>query len=151
MGGVGVSNAVSAYITQKQRSVATMRSLGATSSRIMVHFLIQLGILSVIGIAIGVALGAIATAAALPTLGRSLSVDLPPQGHPAPLAIAAGFGILIAFAFSFVPVLRAQKLKPAMLFRSVGGALEKLGWREMLRLWVLLPLLIAAALIYGLA
>src|SRR6185437_16301689 len=46
VGGVGVSNAVSAYITQKQRSIATMRSLVATGNRIFVHFLAQLGILS---------------------------------------------------------------------------------------------------------
>ena len=151
VGGVGVSNAVSAYITQKQRSVATMRSLGATGNRIMVHFMVQLGILSVIGIAIGVVLGALATAAALPALGRILTVDLPPAIHFEALLTAVGFGLLIAFAFSFVPILRAQRLKPAMLFRSVGGAVEKLDGRELLKPKALLPLLIAAALIYALA
>ncbi|HTJ58257.1 MAG TPA: FtsX-like permease family protein [Devosiaceae bacterium] len=151
VGGVGVSNAVSAYVTQKQRSIATMRSLGATGNRIMVHFLVQLGILSLIGIAIGVTLGALATAAALPTLGRILGVDLPPEIHFVALATAVGFGLLVAFGFSFMPLLRAQKLKPAMLFRSVGGAMEKLGWHELLRPQAFLPLVGAAVLIYLLA
>ncbi|MEO8882705.1 MAG: FtsX-like permease family protein, partial [Devosia sp.] len=151
VGGVGVSNAVSAYITDRQRSVATMRSLGATGNRIMVHFLVQLGILSIIGIAIGVALGGIATALALPALGKILAVDLPPSIHVAPLATAVGFGLLVAFAFSFVPLLRAQKLKPAMLFRSVGGAMERLQFRELIKPKALLPLVISAAFMYVLA
>jgi len=151
VGGVGVSNAVSAYITERQRSVATMRSLGATGNRIMVHFLVQLGILSVIGIAIGVALGGIATALALPALGKILAVDLPPSVHVAPLLTAAGFGLLVAFAFSFLPLLRAQKLKPAMLFRSVGGAMERLQFGELMKPKAFLPLAISAVLIYVLA
>ena len=151
VGGVGVSNAVSAYITQKQRSIATMRSLGATGNRILVHFLTQLGILSAIGIVIGVALGAAATAAALPALGQILAVDLPPSVHFGALATAAGFGVLVAFGFSYVPLLRAQKLKPALLFRSVGGAMEKLSLRELSRPRALLPLVVSAVLIYLLA
>lgn len=151
VGGVGVSNAVSAYITQKQRSVATMRSLGATSARIFVHFLVQLGILSAIGIVVGLVVGAVVTAAALPALGQILAVDLPPTVYPTALATAAGFGILVAFAFSYMPILRAQKLKPALLFRSVGGATEPLSWREMLRPGAIVPLIVAAVLIYLLA
>jgi putative ABC transport system permease protein len=151
VGGVGVSNAVSAYITQKQRSIATMRSLGATGSRIFVHFLAQLGILSLIGILIGIALGATATAAALPALGNILDVDLPPSIHFDALATAIGFGVLVAFGFSYVPLLRAQKLKPALLFRSVGGAMEKLSLSEILRPRALLPIIVSAVLIYALA
>jgi putative ABC transport system permease protein len=151
VGGVGVSNAVSAYITQKQRSIATMRSLGATGSRIFVHFLTQLGILSLIGILIGIALGAAATAAALPALGDILGVDLPPSIHFDALATAIGFGVLVAFGFSYVPLLRAQKLKPAMLFRSVGGAMERLSLAEILKPRALLPIVVSAVLIYLLA
>ena len=151
VGGVGVSNAVSAYITQKQRSIATMRSLGATGNRIFVHFLAQLGILSLIGILIGIALGAAATAAALPVLGDILGVDLPPSVHFDALATAVGFGVLVAFGFSYVPLLRAQKLKPALLFRSVGGAMEKLHPGAIFRPQAILPLVVSAVLIYGLA
>ncbi|MDR3473129.1 MAG: FtsX-like permease family protein [Devosia sp.] len=151
VGGVGVSNAVSAYVTERQRSIATMRSLGATGNRIMVHFLVQLGILSMIGILIGVVLGAISTAFALPVLGRILAVDLPPALYPVSLLTAIGFGLLVAFGFSYVPILRAQKLKPAMLFRSVGGAMERLSWREFVKPQALLPLVGTAALIYVLA
>jgi putative ABC transport system permease protein len=41
VGGVGVSNAIAAYVTERQRSIATLKALGATSGRILTHFLTQ--------------------------------------------------------------------------------------------------------------
>ncbi len=86
VGGVGISNAVSAYIGERQRSIATLRSLGATGARIMVHFFTQTGVMSLVGIVIGLIIGAALTAAALPILGRILAVDLPPNDR---MAVAA--------------------------------------------------------------
>ena len=151
VGGVGVSNAVSAYISERQRSIATLRSLGATGPRIMVHFLTQIGILSLLGIVIGVIIGAACTMAGLPVLGSILSVNLPPSIDLPSLLTAVAFGILSAFAFSFVPLVRAQKLKPAILFRDAGGADVHLSRREYLNPGVLAPLLVAAGLIFALA
>jgi putative ABC transport system permease protein len=150
VGGVGVSNAVSAYISERQRSVATMRSLGATSSRITVHFMVQLGVLSLIGVMIGVVLGAASTALALPFLGHMLGIDLPPSIDAEALLTAIGFGMLVAFGFSFLPIVRAQKLKPAMLFRSLGTS-EPLEHKHTVQPLVVLPLAVTAGLIYLLA
>ncbi|MEO5806188.1 FtsX-like permease family protein [Devosia sp.] len=153
VGGVGVSNAVSAYITERSRSIATMRSLGATAGRINVHFLFQIMVLSSVGIAIGLALGALSTLAALPFLSTMLKIELPPQVHFPSLAIAAGFGLLIAFTFSFLPLLRAEKLRPASLFRSAGSGLAegRIGRRDLIRWRVAVPLVIAIGAIVGLA
>ena len=152
VGGVGVSNAVSAYVTERQRSVATMRSLGATSGRILFHFLVQVMLLTLVGIAIGLVLGVILTLIALPIIGSLLHISLPPIIDPAALLTAGGFGLLIGFAFGYLPLHRAQALKPALLFRSAGSAIEgRTTWRDLLHpaLWV--PLLLALAAIYALA
>ncbi len=151
VGGVGISNAVSAYIGERQRSIATLRSLGATGPRILVHFFTQIGILSLVGIGIGLAIGAALTAIALPVLGRILSVNLPPSIEWASLGTALAFGILAAFAFSYLPLVNARKLRPAMLFRTVGTSVQNLKTREYLEVGVILPLLIAALGIFGLA
>ena len=151
VGGVGISNAVSAYITERQRSIATLRSLGSTGPRIMVHFFTQIGLLSLIGIGIGLVIGAVLTAIALPILGRILGIDLPPSIEWASLAIALAFGVLAAFAFSYIPLVRAEKLRPAMLFRSVGTALPGLRTRDYADPMVFGPLLLAAAAIFLLA
>jgi putative ABC transport system permease protein len=151
VGGIGISNAVSAYIGERQKAIATLRSLGATGSRIMVHFFTQIGLLSMVGIVLGLVIGAGLTAAALPVLGRILAVELPPSVHFPSLATALGFGVLAAFAFSYLPLVNARKMKPAMLFRTVGTSVQNLRAREYIELGVLVPLIVSGLLIFALA
>ncbi|MDR3475000.1 MAG: FtsX-like permease family protein [Devosia sp.] len=133
VGGIGVSNAASAYINDRERSIAVLRSLGATGGRVMVHFLVQIMLLGVIGTAIGLLLGAVSTLAVLPVLGGYLSIVLPPALYPLPLLSGAGFGLIIAFVFAYLPLLRAAGLRPAALFRAAGGlAAQPLRWRLLL-------------------
>lgn len=153
VGGVGVSNAVSAYLTDRQNVIATMRSLGATSARIMVHFLVQILVLAVLGILLGLVLALLVTLIALPILGNLLALDVQAGIHPPSLLIASGFGLLTAFLFGFLPLRRAQKLKPATLFRSAGaGGVERgLTWRELIHPTTAVPLLVAVAAVLALA
>lgn len=152
VGGVGVSNAVSAYVTERQRSIATMKALGATGARIMVHFLTQVMLLTLAGIVLGLLLGAGLTLLLLPILGGLLGLALPPVLDAATLWTAAGFGALIGFAFGYLPLRRAGKLRPALLFRSAGSAVEGgLGWRDLLRPGLWLPVGLAALATYALA
>ena len=111
VGGVGVSNAVGAYIIERQRSIATLRSLGATSARILTHFLFQIMLLTLLGILIGLALGAVLSLIALPIIGNLLSIQLDSAVHPSSLLTAAGFGLLVGFAFAFLPLARAKSLQ----------------------------------------
>ena len=151
VGGVGVSNAVSAYLAERQTSIATLRSLGATSARIMVHFLAQILLLSLAGVVVGLVLGAGTTLLVLPVLSGMLAIDLPPSIDPASLLSAAGFGLLIGFAFALLPLRGAQKLRPASLFRATGSSETALGWRELLQWRTFGPVVLAIAAIAGLA
>jgi putative ABC transport system permease protein len=152
VGGVGVSNAITAYVNERQRSIATMKALGATGPRILMHFLTQVLILTVAGIVIGLVLGVALTAIILPILGGLLGLALPPVIDIGTLLTAAGFGLLTGFAFGYLPLVRAEKLRPALLFRSAGSAVEGgLGWRDLLAPGLWLPLGAAVGLIYALA
>ena len=152
VGGVGVSNAIAAYVTERQRSIATFKALGATGGRIMGHFLLQVMLLTVVGIILGLILGAVVTIIALPILGGLLSISLAPVVDLPALLTAAGFGLLTGFVFGYLPLRRAQTLQPALLFRSAGSAVEGgLGWRDYLKPGLWLPLGIALALVFGLA
>ena len=132
VGGVGISNAVSAYIQERQRSIATLRSLGATGARILVHFFTQVGLLSLVGIVIGLVIGAALTAAALPILGGILGVDLPPSVESPSLVTALGFRRPRRLRVLLSAARQAQKLRPAMLFRTVGTSVQSLKTREYL-------------------
>jgi putative ABC transport system permease protein len=65
---------------------------------------------------------------------------------------AGGFGVLIGFAFGYLPLHRAQTMKPALLFRSAGSVVEGVTrWRDVLNPTLWLPLLLALAAVYALA
>ena len=152
VGGVGVSNAVAAYITERQRSIATLKALGATSARILTHFLTQVLLLTAVGIVLGLILGAVITVIALPIVGNLLSINLPIIVDPLSMLIASGFGILVGFAFAFLPLKRAEQLRPALLFRASGAAIEGgISWRQLFRPGFIVPLVLSIAAIYGLA
>ncbi|RUT34853.1 FtsX-like permease family protein [Arsenicitalea aurantiaca] len=152
VGGVGVSNAVSAYVAERQGAIATLRSLGATGARVMVHLLVQILVLTAAGIAIGALLGALATLVALPMLGGLLSLELSASIHWPSLVTAGFFGLLVGFAFAYLPLRQAEALRPALLFRTAsGGVTAGLGWRALLRPRNGLPLAIALGLVILLA
>jgi putative ABC transport system permease protein len=151
VGGIGVANAVTAYLTGRERSIATFRSLGATGRRVMVHFMAQIMLLGVAGTLIGVALGALATLGLLPLLGRYLEIDLSAALYPGPLALGALFGLLIAFVFAYLPLFRAARLRPAALFRAAGGHAGRLVSRALIKPRTGGPLLAGILLLAALA
>ena len=57
VGGVGVSAAVRAYLEGKTETIATLKTLGATGSTVFATYLVQIGLLSLVGVGIGLVLG----------------------------------------------------------------------------------------------
>ncbi len=116
-GGLGVAGAVSAYLEQRKPSIAVLKALGAEGALIRNLYLIQIAVLSALGVGIGLALGALAPL----VLGELAADKLPVPAlfavYPAPLAKAALFGLLAAAAFSLAPLARARATPPSSLFR----------------------------------
>jgi len=124
-GGLGVFGAVSAYLEARKPVIATLKALGAEGQLVRDVYLIQIGLLAALGVAIGLAVGA----AAPLVLGQIVKNDLPIPAlfavYPGPLLKAAAFGLLSAAAFSLAPLGRARSTPPASLFRSdLSGALK---------------------------
>lgn len=124
-GGLGVFGAVTAYLEARKPAIATLKALGAEGALIRDTYLIQIGALAALGVAIGLVVGAIAPLG----LGAVVRTQLPFPAlfavYPWPLAKAAAFGLLSAAAFSLAPLARARATPPASLFRSdLAGALK---------------------------
>ncbi|TCS13616.1 FtsX-like permease family protein [Caulobacter sp. BK020] len=131
-GGLGVAGAVSAYLATREPSIAVLKALGADGALIRNLYLIQIGLLAVLGVAIGLAIGAVAPLILGQLAGSSLPIPALFAVYPLPLAKAGLFGLLAAAAFSLVPLARARRTPPSALFRrSLGGrlplSLETLG------------------------
>ena len=117
-GGLGVSGAVGAYLEARKPSIAALKSLGADGALVRNLYLIQIGVLAALGIALGLVVGAVAPL----VLGALVKNQLPVPAlfaiYPAPLLRAALFGFLAAAAFSLAPLGRARATPPAALFRQ---------------------------------
>jgi putative ABC transport system permease protein len=117
-GGLGVFGAVSAYLEARKPVIATLKALGAEGALVRNLYLVQVGLLAGLGVAIGLAVGA----AAPLILGAAVQNDLPVPAlfavYPWPLLKAGAFGLLSAAAFSLAPLGRARATSPASLFRS---------------------------------
>ena len=126
VGGVGVSAAVRAYISSKTSVIATLRTLGAERATIFQTYFIQIGVLSLIGIAIGLALGAVAPLILAPLIEARLPIPAVFAVYPAPLAEAAIYGLLTAFLFTLWPLSRTEDVRAATLFRDAMASARPL-------------------------
>jgi len=143
IGGVGVGNAVRAFLDSKTRTVAILKCLGAPSGAIFAIYLSLIMLLALGGIVIGLAVGAATPFIAAPLLAQGFGLNLALGVYPLALAEAAGFGLLVALAFSLPALMRTRDLPPGQLFRDMIQPAR--GWRR----WsdALLLVLVLAGLI----
>jgi putative ABC transport system permease protein len=120
VGGIGVANGVEAWLAARARSIATLRCLGASAQLINLIHGLQLLILGVPGIVLGLAVGAGTPALVLPLLRDALPLPRHISLYPAPLALAAGFGLLVGVVFALRPLQRAAAISGGALFRAAS-------------------------------
>jgi putative ABC transport system permease protein len=129
VGGVGIANAVTTFIDKRVKVIATLRSLGATGAQIIGIFLVQILVMSAIGIAIGLVLGMAVPPIIDQFYGDLLPVRADLQVSPQSLGVAALYGFLVAALFALWPLGRVENVRASVLFResvkSVGGAPRK--------------------------
>ena len=118
VGGVGISAAVTAYLERKVPVIATLKTIGADSRTIFQTYFIQIGVLAVVGLILGVALGGLIPLAAAPLLEDRLPVPAVFTLHPGPLSEAALYGALAALMFTLWPLARVETVRAATLFRD---------------------------------
>ncbi|WP_306334891.1 ABC transporter permease [Streptomyces sp. KL118A] len=112
VGGVGVANTMIISVLERRYEIGLRRSLGATRGQIRVQFVTESLMLSGLGGAAGVALGAAATAA------YALSGGLP--WVVPPWAMAGGFGATLAIGTvaGLYPAVRAARLSPTLALHA---------------------------------
>jgi putative ABC transport system permease protein len=121
VGGVGVSAAVRAYLEGKTPVIATLKTLGAEGRTIFAVYFAQIGVLTALGVAAGLALGALVPILLSPVLEARLPVPAVFALHPRPLAEAALYGALTALVFTLWPLARVEQVRAAALFRGLGA------------------------------
>ena len=104
IGGIGIMNIMLVSVTERTREIGLRMAVGARSKDILAQFLIEAVTLSLIGGAIGVLLGALATWA----VGAFAGWDVRLSG--ASVLLAVGFSGLVGVFFGYYPAQRAAKM-----------------------------------------
>ncbi|GGE62150.1 ABC transporter permease [Actibacterium pelagium] len=143
VGGIGVAAAVRSYLEAKTEVIATLKTLGAESRTIFWAYLMQIGVLSLFGILLGVALGAMVPIAMAPLIEDQLPLPARVAIYPTPLIEATLYGALTALLFTLWPLARTQEVRAASLFRDAVSPIRAIPHpRLLLAMTVVLALLV---------
>jgi putative ABC transport system permease protein len=111
VGGIGVIGIMLISVTERTREIGVRKALGATRREILWQFLVEAGVLTLLGGGIGMALGA---------AGAELVASFTPIPAKIPLwsiFAALGSALFTGMVFGLLPALRASQLDPVDALR----------------------------------
>ena len=106
VGGIGIMNIMLVSVTERTREIGLRVAIGALASDVLVQFLVEAVVLSLLGGFCGLVLGVVGTVVLLENMGMPVVVSWD--------AVAGSFGVsaLIGTVFGFIPARKAAYLNP---------------------------------------
>lgn len=126
IGGLGVAMSIHAFMHEKLKTIAILKTLGADSSVLIGTYVLQAIGLGLIGSVAGMLLGIVLQRVLPPLLAGAFVSDLLDQVGAstelsavsvAPLLKGGALGLLTTLLFSLWPLLRVREIAPAAIFR----------------------------------
>lgn len=111
VGGIGIMNIMLVSVTERTREIGIRMAVGAQASQVLLQFLVEAIVLSVLGGAIGIALGM-----GFAAVGASV-LDIPFIPDPSIIAMAFAFSAVVGIVFGYFPVRAAARLDPIEALR----------------------------------
>jgi len=122
LGGIGVASGVHAFVMRKIDTVAILRCLGATSSQVLIIYVLQAAAMGFVGALAGAAFG-VAIQYGLPfALKDFLPVDVTVRLAPAAIGLGLGIGVWVALVFALRPLLALRRISPLQTLRRDSDA-----------------------------
>jgi putative ABC transport system permease protein len=118
LAGIGIQSTLAAFIREKEKTIAIMKTIGATSNFFIRHYVILLSILGFSGTLLGLISGFM-----LQYVLQILFTGLLPGNIELIIswdAVLKGFclGVFVVGLFSIVPLRRLRDIKPVTIFRK---------------------------------
>jgi putative ABC transport system permease protein len=117
LGGLGVASAVHVLIKRKLDTVAMLRCLGASSSRLLAVYLLQAATVGLGGSVVGAAAGILLQLLLPRVLADFLPVDVRFAVSWPAVATGVGMGVWVALLFALLPLLAVRRVSPLVLLR----------------------------------
>lgn len=111
VGGIGIMNIMLVSVGERTREIGIRLAVGAKERNILMQFLIESVLLSLVGGAIGTAVGILVSKFA------SALTGWPTQISPLAILVAFGFSAFVGIVFGIYPAKKAAKLNPIEALR----------------------------------
>ena len=111
VGGIGVMNIMLVSVTERTREIGIRKALGARTNSILLQFLAEAGIITLLGGIIGIVLGALGAMGVCSLLGLTASIDV------VTVIIASVFSCGVGIFFGIYPARKAARLSPIEALR----------------------------------
>jgi len=127
LAGVGIQSALVAFLKENEKTIAIMKTIGATSRFFTHHYIVILSVLGIGGTLLGLFGGLI-----LQNTLNILFVGFVPRNVQLHISWQAvfqglGLGVLVVGLYSFLPLYRLKEIKPVAVFRKETIPSQK-GW-----------------------
>jgi ABC-type antimicrobial peptide transport system permease subunit len=111
VGGIVITNIMLASYTERMREVGVRKALGATGWQVFVQFLIEAVVVTVLGGAVGLALGIVFTWGIMNVMQMDMTLT------PQMIMVAVISAAVVGFFFGLYPAVRASRLDPVVALR----------------------------------
>lgn len=117
VGGIGVAQAVRAWLAGRLDAIAVLRALGVRPREVLALYLGQTAILAAVGSVVGAIVGALAAQAVPRLLAGLLPVAVTVGWQPAAMLRGVGLGIVVALLFAARPLVDVMRVPPLRVLR----------------------------------
>ncbi|HCC47488.1 MAG TPA: MacB family efflux pump subunit [Elusimicrobia bacterium] len=111
VGGIGIMNIMLVSVSERTKEIGLRKAIGATSRAVLLQFLIEAVIVSVVGGVIGILIGAGSSLLLSKISGWAVYIS------PFSVALAFGFSAGVGIVFGFWPAKKASLLSPIEALR----------------------------------
>ena len=127
LAGIGIQSALTAFLRERNTTIAVIKTLGATSQFVTFNFLWVVALLGTVGAVLGLVAGLLLQNL-FPMLFQGLlppNVQISITGRA--LLESVLLGLVVVGSFTFLPIYQLEELKPSFIFRKEMSKIRH-GW-----------------------
>jgi len=116
VGGIGIMNTMLMAVMERTREIGIMKAIGATNDKILAIFLLEAGLVGMVGGGIGLVFG-IGISGLISLIATAAGFSLTASVSPTLIIGALAFSLIVGILSGIVPAMRAARLEPVEALR----------------------------------